>query len=57
MKLLSAFYLYLAVAGSLSQAVVVEKKDEASIIWSDIESATTCAGCEVRPSFLTSKSK
>jgi hypothetical protein len=46
MKFSSALYA-LAVAGSLSQAAAVEKRDLASDIWSDIESATTCAACEV----------
>jgi sphingomyelin phosphodiesterase len=47
MKFSSALYA-LAVAGSLSQAAVVEKKDLASDIWADIESAADCAACEVR---------
>lgn len=46
MKFSSVFYA-LAVAGSLTQAAAVEKKDLASDIWHDIESATTCAACEV----------
>jgi sphingomyelin phosphodiesterase len=47
MKFSAALYA-LAVAGSLSEAAVVEKKDLASEIWADIESAASCAACEVR---------
>jgi hypothetical protein len=47
MKVWNAVYTGLAIAGSLSCAAAVEKKDLASEIWADIESATTCAACDV----------
>ena len=38
----------LAVAGSLAHAAAVDKKDLASTILKDIESAASCTACEVR---------
>jgi sphingomyelin phosphodiesterase len=38
----------LAAAGSFASAAAVEKKDLASTILKDIESAATCTACEVR---------
>lgn len=37
-----------SVLALLVSAAVPSKRDTASTIWSDIENATTCAGCEVR---------
>lgn len=47
MRFSPALYV-LAAAGSLTQAAAVDKRDLASEIWADIESATSCAACEVR---------
>lgn len=51
MMLLNTASFFLALAASFSHAAVVEKKDLASTILADIESATTCAACDVRKSY------
>ena len=47
MKLFGTQYLFLAAVISLSQAAAVAHRDLASTIWGDIESDTTCVGCDV----------
>ena len=47
MKLLNSLTLGLAAVVSLASGAAVEKRDLASTLLSDIESATTCAACDV----------
>ena len=57
MMLLKAASLLLAFTASLSHAAAVDERSLASDILADIESATTCAACEVCKISISFRSK
>jgi hypothetical protein len=52
MKPFATLYLCLAAVINFSQAAAVANRNWASMIWEEIETATTCGGCEVRSTAL-----